>query len=80
MTKKLISDIRLIPDAPGRSINLALSNRGRHALASVELEDFILNNAIAMKGRMIHDFKGERANILYDTVFEQVNLNYFFEM
>lgn len=72
---RLLLDLRLTPEAPGRSINLALSNRGRKALASVDLEDFILKHAIAMKGRMIHDFKGERKSILYDSVFGQVSFS-----
>jgi kynurenine 3-monooxygenase len=43
----------------GRSINLALSHRGIHALHEAGLEKLILSNAIPMKGRMIHDTKGE---------------------
>lgn len=43
----------------GRSINLALSHRGIHALHGAGLEQLILQNAIPMKGRMIHDRKGQ---------------------
>lgn len=43
----------------GRSINLALSHRGIHALHGAGLENLILQNAIPMKGRMIHDRKGQ---------------------
>ncbi len=43
----------------GRSINLALSHRGIHALQKAGLEQVILSTAIPMKGRMIHDTKGQ---------------------
>jgi kynurenine 3-monooxygenase len=42
----------------GRSINLALSVRGLHALGEVGLADEVLAEAIAMPGRMIHDRGG----------------------
>ena len=42
----------------GRSINLALSIRGNHALKEVGLYDKIKLNTIPMKGRMIHDLNG----------------------
>lgn len=38
----------------GRSINLALSVRGIHALQEVGLADEVLKSAIPMRGRMIH--------------------------
>lgn len=38
----------------GRSINLALSVRGIHALREVGLADEVLRNGILMRGRMIH--------------------------
>jgi kynurenine 3-monooxygenase len=43
----------------GRSINLALSHRGIHALHTAGLEKLVLENAIPMKGRMVHDLKGQ---------------------
>jgi kynurenine 3-monooxygenase len=43
----------------GRSINLALSTRGITALAEVDLEQAVLNDAIPMRGRMMHDAQGE---------------------
>jgi kynurenine 3-monooxygenase len=43
----------------GRSINLALSHRGIHALHEAGLENLILENAIPMKGRMVHDLQGK---------------------
>lgn len=42
----------------GRSINLALSDRGWKALKTVGLDDEIKKIALAMKGRMIHDVEG----------------------
>ena len=42
----------------GRSINLALSVRGLHALGEVGLADAVLADAIAMPGRTIHDRNG----------------------
>src|SRR5438477_4361003 len=38
----------------GRSINLALSTRGIHALQQIGIADEVLNHAIPMRGRMIH--------------------------
>lgn len=42
----------------GRSINLALSDRGWRALDAVGLSDIIRPIALPMEGRMIHDEKG----------------------
>jgi kynurenine 3-monooxygenase len=39
----------------GRSINMALSRRGRDALAYVNCEDVIVENGIPMHSRMLHD-------------------------
>jgi len=52
------SDIRSDNKISGRSINLAVSTRGLHALKEVGLEDHILKEAIPMKGRMIHLLHG----------------------
>jgi kynurenine 3-monooxygenase len=43
----------------GRSINLALSNRGIRALHEVGLEDELRKTAIPMHGRMMHSVTGE---------------------
>ena len=43
----------------GRSINLALSNRGIRALEAVGLADVLKKNAIPMHGRMVHNLNGE---------------------
>ena len=42
----------------GRSINLALSTRGIHALQQLGLADEVLQHAIPMRGRMIHEKSG----------------------
>ena len=43
----------------GRSINLAISVRGIHALREVGLADEVLRQAIPMRGRMMHSRSGE---------------------
>jgi len=50
----------------GRSINLALSTRGIHALEQLGLADEVLRHAIPMRGRMIHDKSGELHFAPYD--------------
>jgi kynurenine 3-monooxygenase len=42
----------------GRSINLAISTRGIHALEQLGMADEALHYAIPMRGRMIHDKSG----------------------
>jgi kynurenine 3-monooxygenase len=42
----------------GRSINLALSVRGIHALRELGLADEVLRNSVLMRGRMIHARNG----------------------
>jgi kynurenine 3-monooxygenase len=51
-------DPRRGPAKGGRSINLALSTRGIHALRQIGLVDEIMKVAIPMKGRMIHPVSG----------------------
>ena len=51
-------DPRTAEQAEGRSINLALSHRGIQALESVGLADRVMADAIAMRGRCIHDDEG----------------------
>jgi kynurenine 3-monooxygenase len=50
----------------GRSINLALSTRGIHALQQLGIADEVLKHAIPMRGRMIHDRSGELHFSPYD--------------
>ena len=61
------SDIREEEVVGGRSINLALSNRGREALRSVELEDEVLEEAIRMPARKIHPTNGKMYSMPYGT-------------
>ena len=53
------SDMRKNDISAGRSINLALSDRGIGGLKIVGLEKEILAHAVQMKGRMIHDLEGQ---------------------
>lgn len=52
-------DPRLHEPVGGRSINLALSLRGIHALREVGLGEEVLRNAIPLRGRMIHARDGK---------------------
>src|SRR5256884_7507733 len=47
----------------GRSINLALSTRGIHALEQLGIAEEVLRNAIPMRGRMIHPAEAGQAPI-----------------
>lgn len=51
-------DMRKTKIGAGRSINLALSARGIHALNEVGLYDDIMKISIPMRGRMIHALSG----------------------
>ncbi|NNC95616.1 MAG: FAD-dependent monooxygenase [Chitinophagales bacterium] len=51
-------DMRKIKMSAGRSINLALSTRGWSALEKVGLKDEVMEIAIPMKGRMLHQTDG----------------------
>jgi kynurenine 3-monooxygenase len=52
------SDPRTGATDRGRSINLALSVRGIHALREVGLADEVLRDSVLMRGRMIHSRDG----------------------
>lgn len=52
------ADSRVVPQPAGRSINLALSVRGLHALEQVGIKDAVLAQALPMRGRMMHDAAG----------------------
>ncbi|XP_013876616.1 kynurenine 3-monooxygenase [Austrofundulus limnaeus] len=58
-------DIRTAKTVRGRSINLALSLRGRQALKHVGLEDKIVSKGIPMNARMIHSLSGKQSPIPY---------------
>ncbi|HEX6872728.1 MAG TPA: NAD(P)/FAD-dependent oxidoreductase, partial [Micromonosporaceae bacterium] len=49
----------------GRSINLALSERGLDALRRIDLADQVMADALPMRGRMIHPVQGELNFQLY---------------
>ncbi|XP_076361925.1 kynurenine 3-monooxygenase cn isoform X1 [Tachypleus tridentatus] len=60
------NDIRRMEHVPGKSINLALSVRGRSSLKAVGLEnEIIVRHAIPMYARLIHDRDGSRRAIPY---------------
>lgn len=50
----------------GRSINLALSTRGIHALEQLGIADEVMRHAIPMRGRMIHEKSGDLHFAPYD--------------
>jgi kynurenine 3-monooxygenase len=52
-------DPRIGEQDRGRSINLALSVRGIHALKEVSLAEEVVRSSILMRGRMIHSPRGQ---------------------
>src|SRR6185295_10920512 len=58
-------DMRLEEVAAGRSINLALSDRGIAALREVGMDEYMLAEAVPMRGRMIHSPTGEQKLLPY---------------
>lgn len=59
------SDMRAHGFVGGRSINLALSDRGIQALKLIGLEDIVQSDGIPMRGRMIHDVDGKTSFYSY---------------
>ncbi|MDY7087625.1 MAG: NAD(P)/FAD-dependent oxidoreductase [Actinomycetota bacterium] len=53
------SDPRVAGAERGRSINLALSERGIDALRRIGLDEQVLRDALPMRGRMVHPLHGE---------------------
>ncbi len=53
-------DPRVHGYAGGRSINLALAERGLNALRSAGVDDDVLKQAVMMRGRMVHTVDGEQ--------------------
>ena len=51
-------DPRLHGYAGGRSINLALAERGLHALRQADADGAVLDHAVMMRGRMVHPLHG----------------------
>jgi kynurenine 3-monooxygenase len=66
-------DLRLQTIDGGRSINLALSNRGLRALAEVELAERVRASAVPMHGRMMHDVAGGLSFQRYGTDGQFIN-------
>ena len=58
-------DMRRVDISAGRSINLAVSTRGLHALHQVGLDDDVLREAVPMRGRMTHALDGKLALLPY---------------
>src|SRR5690606_19481187 len=52
-------DPRVEGYAGGRSINLALAERGLHALRSAGADGAVLEQAVMMRGRFVHPLHGE---------------------
>jgi len=48
----------------GRSINLALAERGLHALRLAGLQDVVMAQAVMMRGRMVHGIDGGEPQLL----------------
>jgi len=59
------SDPRTEDNVAGRSINLALSKRGREALKAVGAEEHVVRTGIPMHARMIHSHDGKQTPIPY---------------
>ncbi len=58
-------DMRKEEMSAGRSINLALSNRGIAALKEIRLDEYMLAEAVPMHGRMIHSVDGQTKLLPY---------------
>src|SRR6187401_2329114 len=58
-------DMHLEDVSAGRSINLALSDRGIAALREVGMDEYMLAEAVPMHGRMIHTVSGEQILLAY---------------
>uniref|UniRef100_A0A8D0HIM5 L-amino-acid oxidase n=1 Tax=Sphenodon punctatus TaxID=8508 RepID=A0A8D0HIM5_SPHPU len=63
----IVSDIRISNATSGRSINLALSHRGRQALKAIGMEDQVVSQGIPMRARRIHAPSGKKYSIPYGT-------------
>jgi len=58
-------DLRQAKMSAGRSINLALSNRGIAALKEIGLDEYMLSEGVPMHGRMIHAVDGQTKLLPY---------------
>ncbi len=66
-------DMRKSDYVGGRSINLALSNRGIRALEEVDLAEEIKKVAIPMHGRVMHNMAGELSFLQYGKEGQFIN-------
>jgi len=69
---ELRPDMRREDISAGRSINLALANRGIYPLEKAGLMDEVKKILIPMKGRMIHDIEGNQSFQSYGQRAEEV--------
>jgi kynurenine 3-monooxygenase len=58
-------DPRVRGYAGGRSINLALAERGLHALRAAGADGAVLDKAVMMRGRMVHGADGQQQLLRY---------------
>jgi len=58
-------DMRHEEVAAGRSINLALSDRGIAALREIGMDEYMLAEAVPMYGRMVHGIDGDTKLLPY---------------
>ena len=58
-------DMRLEKMSAGRSINLALSDRGIAALKEVGMDEYMLKEAVPMYGRLVHSVDGSTKMLPY---------------
>lgn len=58
-------DPRIAGFEGGRSINLALAERGLHALRQAGLAETVMAQAVMMRGRMVHPLAGEQQLLRY---------------
>lgn len=58
-------DMRKTKMSAGRSINLALSDRGIAALREVGMDEYMLREAVPMYGRMVHSIDGQTKLLPY---------------
>lgn len=59
------SDIRKMKVVAGRSINMAMSVRGREGLKRINAEEAITSKGIEMYTRMLHDTRGNMTSVPY---------------
>lgn len=67
------ADMRRAEVDRGRSINLALSTRGIRALEEVGLANILRQEALPMKGRMMHDLHGKLSFLAYGKEGQFIN-------